>query len=404
MPNPAIDFRMPFETQFPLMPNLRDSDIKHPSIGRMPNPAIDFRMPFDAQFPLVPNLRDSDIEYPSIDRMPFANRSPLSSNLRPTVEPEPSSLSDGICGISHRGLWRFGVEIEIIVAPSSNVPRYEDLGPIAYRRYWYDRFQRFLNERDNRQGEGSGLLSAHADPLHDGSYSKCPSNYNKWYITEDMSLKPELETKYECKRMYFQRAWYRLLILSTLVPMEISSPILQTIQDWRGSINSLWSEIERIFRVKQGKTCCGSHVHISPVGRNFTISELKKIAKFVLMMEEHIFNLLPQTRRHHRFCELNTFVSPRLKGLKARGKSGAVYGEFCLAVGNCRNEQELCHLMQEGYSTSQRTLWNFNNTFADGKGTVEFRGGRHLQGPERTKAWITLALSLVHLAIYKVSS
>ena len=51
----------------------------------------------------------------------------------------------------------------------------------------------------------------------------------------------------------------------------------------------------------------------------------------------------------------------------------------------------------------RKVLWNFKPAANDGTGTIEFRGGRHLRGPVRTKRWIAFAVSCVHFLLEMVS-
>jgi len=45
----------------------------------------------------------------------------------------------------------------------------------------------------------------------------------------------------------------------------------------------------------------------------------------------------------------------------------------------------------------RRVLWNFEHVVPGSTGTIEFRGGRGLRGPVRTKWWIAFVIAFVNL-------
>lgn len=61
------------------------------------------------------------------------------------------------------------------------------------------------------------------------------------------------------------------------------------------------------------------------------------------------------------------------------------------------DKERLKNFMQ----SDRRVLWNFEHVVPGNRctGTVEFRGGRGLRGPNRTKWWIAFVLSFVQYCI-----
>lgn len=77
-------------------------------------------------------------------------------------------------------------------------------------------------------------------------------------------------------------------------------------------------------------------------------------------------------------------------------------------INNVSDEASLVEIIQGWDKGDRRTLWNFHNVTPkpnSGKtvtGSVEFRGGRCLRGPVRTKRWIAFSIAFVILAINEV--
>lgn len=56
-----------------------------------------------------------------------------------------------------------------------------------------------------------------------------------------------------------------------------------------------------------------------------------------------------------------------------------------------------------GERRDRYVLWNFDNVLEGRSGSVEFRGGRGLRGPERTKRWVAFVVAFVHFCVGVVS-
>lgn len=79
-------------------------------------------------------------------------------------------------------------------------------------------------------------------------------------------------------------------------------------------------------------------------------------------------------------------------------------------INSASDKASLVRMIQGWDRDDRRTLWNFHNVTPkpdSGKpsttGSVEFRGGRCLRGPVRTKRWIAFSVAFVTLAIEEVS-
>ena len=172
----------------------------------------------------------------------------------------------------------------------------------------------------------------------------------------------------------------------------------------------VWEAVDSLFRVLRNSLSCGSHVHVALTHRGFTLRELKQIALATIIHEDCILKILHTTRRNHDYCKPNTMIlgtglwndfgkwkhmpdqlQTRRDGLRA----------FARSIDGIRSRDELVDYIQGG---ERNCLWNFQNIRSGQSGTVEFRGGRHLRGPVRTKRWVTFAVLFVDLALQTVGS
>lgn len=169
--------------------------------------------------------------------------------------------------------------------------------------------------------------------------------------------------------------------------MEAVSPVMNNSSTaWQDDIELFWQATRKMFRVQRNESC-GSHVHVAPTGRKYTLGELKYVAFAVVCYEANLMTMLPRVRQNHPYCQMNTRASAQL----ANG----------IRIGSVRNDirslttyQAVVQYMQ---GDTRTCLWNFRNV--TGSGTVEFRGGRHLRGANRTYAWVTLAVAFIGLAL-----
>src|SRR4051812_28662287 len=105
------------------------------------------------------------------------------------------------------------------------------------------------------------------------------------------------------------------------VALEAVSRKLHTgTREWEQELKLFWEAMRVVFRVKKNFTC-GSHVHVAPFNRQYTLHELKTIA-FALIIKEHLVQaLLPPARQSSTYCRPNSTVSPTLRQCFRNGKS-----------------------------------------------------------------------------------
>ena len=114
---------------------------------------------------------------------------------------------------------------------------------------------------------------------------------------------------------------------------------------------------------------CATHVHISPeVGKEWTLMQLKAVARAVLYFEEVFKAIVAPSRRKHKHTKFNKASNRRLQN--------ADFELCCMLIGECVNVEELVSLMQPPDSVNinagpdRHYAWNFQNAM-DGKlGTI----------------------------------
>jgi len=152
-----------------------------------------------------------------------------------------------------------------------------------------------------------------------------------------------------------------------------------------------------VFKTPDRSHACGSHIHISPgTHREWSNDELRDVAAGIAYYESYLHELIPATRRNNQYCQRNTISSSRLRAY--RPQSGGAWDRL-LPVLRSATKAEIVSLMQG----DRKVLWNFANVVHGGKGTIEFRGGRHLRGPVRTKRWIAFVIAYIHLLLREAS-
>ncbi|KAK3374360.1 putative amidoligase enzyme-domain-containing protein [Lasiosphaeria ovina] len=258
--------------------------------------------------------------------------------------------------------YNFGVEIELIAAPHQVQYR-------AGRAVYYEKLAAELRSRGAR---------AAADRL-DGSYAKHPEHYDKWWITKDGSLgNPD----------------------HPLIPLEAVSHILDSAYCWERDIDTFWNAWNCVFRMPDSSRLCGSHVHVSPSpSKRFTVAQLQGLAFGVIYYEEEVLRLLPWYRRENHYCQPNSEHSAALQEIADDDDVTPV--ELWDTIRRTTSRRQIRDLMQyrTGSSKDRYVLWNFDNVLDGKSGSVEFRGGRDLRGPVRTKRWIAFVLAFAHFCM-----
>ena len=183
------------------------------------------------------------------------------------------------------------------------------------------------------------------------------------------------------------------------------SPILHTGYAWEEEIDRFWEAWGRVFHMPDRSARCGSHIHVSPVpNKSFGLLDLSNIAFGVIFFEPLVENLLPYNRRNNPYCELNTKHSTKLREYYCDEYD---LSDIWERIANILDRGEIRDFMQKNESDtckSRYVLWNFAHVTHGGTGSIEFRGGRGLRGPVRTKRWIAFVVSFIHMCTKQVRS
>jgi hypothetical protein len=183
--------------------------------------------------------------------------------------------------------------------------------------------------------------------------------------------------------------------------MECVSPILKSSDNYSYIIERLWQAIKTSHHVKTTATC-GTHIHVAPRTRAFQLSEARKIAFACSYYEPYVVSCLPTERRDHRYCKRNSNVAGRMGDLYRMRSSNAL-ARIAADIKGLDHFGSLIDYMQGGRDGAhRRVIWNFQNL--QGTGTIEFRGGKQMHGPNRTIRWINFAIAFILMALHEVST
>lgn len=281
----------------------------------------------------------------------------------------------------------FGIEIEAIVQPRAPLYGQSPYEALAMRMKQYYKLNVTWYKKEVR-----------------GTWKN--TKYDAWHVTYDSSL--DLEGPNDGIIIIPELLYEHPKLMYCIVSLEVVAPKLMAGDVWEHQIRLVWQAIRDLFRVKKHAISCGSHVHVAPTSRAFTLDELKLIAMFTVIHEDSILKTLHTTRENHKYCERNTKIEGTgLWDDFGRVKHGRQLSYFredglraCqLAIADISSKTELVEYIQ---GEERRVLWNFRNILPGGSGTVEFRGGRHLRGPNRTISWATFGILFIDLALRSV--
>lgn len=185
--------------------------------------------------------------------------------------------------------------------------------------------------------------------------------------------------------------------------MECVSPIIESPSDCDYIVHQFWKAIKASHTPARSPSC-GTHVYVAPLGRAFTLAELKKIAFACCYYEPYVVSCIPRERRDLDYCQRNSHRADKM-GRLVRSRSSAAINTIASEIRGVTGRQGLIRYIQGGLGhESRRAIWNFQNTQDGHKGTIEFRGGRQMLGPHRTIRWINFAISFVLMALHEVSN
>lgn len=181
-------------------------------------------------------------------------------------------------------------------------------------------------------------------------------------------------------------------------PVEIATPILRN-GSWKWVIPDMCHAITSLATPNLGiqasfNSSTGLHVHIG-IGRPYTLAELKRISKAIILFET-------QMDRYHPKCRVpeedlgSCFRSCR-GSLPLRGLTNS---EMVDVIDRCgKTEDLLCTINGLGKDRSYQRFYRYNFLPVQTYGTIEFRQAMGTKDPLWILNWITIIIRFVTRAV-----
>ena len=150
--------------------------------------------------------------------------------------------------------------------------------------------------------------------------------------------------------------------------IEIVSPVLQ--EDWQGKVSKLFAVMDRSFTLVSHESA-GTHVHVAPLGRSWTLAEIRQISKGIVAWREPLSVLME--RQRDRYATWNTW-------------------SYLSSVSNDVDALSMNDLVQK-ISPTRYHAWNLR-PLEDVRGTIEFRRPYQTLSLEGAQHWVATTLGL----------
>lgn len=142
---------------------------------------------------------------------------------------------------------------------------------------------------------------------------------------------------------------------------------------WRSKLRSHFQIVESYAEIMSHVTC-GTHVHVSPGGSEWTLDQVRNVSRSILYFEEAFELLLPPDRRANPQCVSNRIENPKLRHLPD-------LDTCCQKIHECTTIEALVHLMNANVIdaknwyggvlyTDRRYGFNFENLLGGGLRTI----------------------------------
>lgn len=181
-------------------------------------------------------------------------------------------------------------------------------------------------------------------------------------------------------------------------PVEVATPILRN-GSWKWAIPELCQAITSLAAPNLGveasfNSSTGLHVHIG-LGRPYTLAELKRISKAIVLFET-------QMDRYHPKCRVpqedlgSCFRSCR-SSLALKGLTDA---EMVDVIDRCGTTEDLlCTINGLGRDRSYQRFYRYNFLPVQTYGTIEFRQAMGTTDPEWILRWISIVIRFITKAV-----
>jgi hypothetical protein len=168
--------------------------------------------------------------------------------------------------------------------------------------------------------------------------------------------------------------------------VEIISPKLY--ENWRDDIEKIFAMVEKYFDIVDmdyGST----HIHVAPKDRDWTLFEVRKLARGIISLAEAVSVALPETRRIQQYAKMNGQDS--WFSFSGRTKALFTLESIPVQVDGSNELQELINFM----SPTRELAWNFQPLGDPTKGTIEFRRAPQSKSAKEALHWISVTLAMV---------
>ncbi|KAF4635696.1 hypothetical protein G7Y89_g2385 [Cudoniella acicularis] len=192
--------------------------------------------------------------------------------------------------------------------------------------------------------------------------------------------------------------------------MELVSPILdfQQPEIWNSHLDNVWWVLEKRLQTNTSVEC-STHIHISPQTGQWTLGQLKNIAKGALYFERSIDSLLPPDRRANMWCQSNRWNKT------FKGESMATAFNWIDGVDSTWHLIFLMCSFSKNSELGQATgakqdftpnvfRWNFTPLSEVAKGTIEFRQAPGSGNAAQSKLWVQFVAAFIQAAILYAGS
>lgn len=174
---------------------------------------------------------------------------------------------------------------------------------------------------------------------------------------------------------------------------EIVSPILLADDSWTAIIERMWSALTAKFECRQDSTC-GFHVHISFNNGEYSLAQLRNIAKAIVFWEPATARCAPLSRRDAAtsFCKSNIKAPLIADILRQHGPLAGLSRVYERIEELPRDE------VIEFISPSKHFAWNMIPAKDGHPGSIKFRRPPGVINAKKAKHWIAFTMSFIWMA------
>ena len=187
--------------------------------------------------------------------------------------------------------------------------------------------------------------------------------------------------------------------------IELVSPVcdFQRPDIWQAHLRGIWWVLDEKFNTSS-TVQCSTHVHVSPSEGQWTLDQVKKVAKTALYFERSIDSLLPPERRTNLWCQSNrwntTSKSQPMSTLFSWIDAAVSIPHVAFLMCIFSKDSDYGSAMGYTHDFAHHVFrWNFTPLSQGAKGTIEFRQPPGSSSAADTQLWITFTASFIQGAI-----